>query len=133
MMRLYPNITASSTTASVTSRHNKAHVASASVSPTCSPALSNPSCKGRGANLSRAPIISLILISLRKFGAKIRISSEKIKQNARILKSVHHLYPLETTLFLSANPSSTTSVVGKKVRYIRHLPSQKVNLRALIP
>ena len=57
-----------------------APVASASVSPTCSPALSNPSCKGRGANRSRAPIISLIFIMyLRKFGAKVRILSEILK------------------------------------------------------
>src|SRR5699024_9438521 len=61
---------ASSSTASVTSRHNKAPVASASVNPICRPALSNPSCNGRGANRSRALTNSLIFIVNRKFGCK---------------------------------------------------------------
>ena len=51
---------ASSTIFSLTSRHNKAPDASASVNPTCRPALSQSSCKGRGANRSRALNTSFI-------------------------------------------------------------------------
>ena len=59
-MRLQPLATASSTIFSVTSRHNKAPETSVSVNPTCRPALSNPSCRGRGANCSRARSTSFI-------------------------------------------------------------------------
>lgn len=59
-MRLHPFCRASSTTLSVTSRHNNAPDTSASVNPTCRPALSQPSCKGRGAKRSRASTTSLI-------------------------------------------------------------------------
>ncbi len=69
-MRLHPNEIASSMIASVTSRHNKAPVASASVNPICRPALSNPSCNGRGANRSRALTIFLIFTINRKFECK---------------------------------------------------------------
>ena len=37
---------------------------SASVNPICKPALSNPSCNGRGANISRAFAISFILTKM---------------------------------------------------------------------
>ena len=59
-MRLHSDAMASSTTSSVTSKHNNTPVTSASVTPICNPALSYPSCSGRGANISRAVAISLI-------------------------------------------------------------------------
>ena len=70
---------ASSTMRSLTSRHNKAPDASVSVSPSCRPALSQSSCKGRGANRSRAHITSFIFTLLQLYYimwfqfAKIRI------------------------------------------------------------
>ena len=64
-MRLHPLRMASSTMRSFTSRHNKAPDASVSVSPTCRPALSQSSCKGRGANRSRALITSFIFTLLQ--------------------------------------------------------------------
>lgn len=53
-MRLQPSLMASSTMASVTSRHNKAPETSRSVNPSCTPALSKSACRDRGAKRSRA-------------------------------------------------------------------------------
>ena len=75
--RLQPRRTASSTTRSVTSRHNNAPETSASVSPICRPALSQLSCSGRGANCSRALSTCFIFTLLRCFETtKLRLSAE---------------------------------------------------------
>ena len=70
-IRLQPFVTASSRMRSVTSKHNKAPETSVSVSPTCKPALSQLSCKGRGAKRSRALSTSFIF-TLQNYKEKPR-------------------------------------------------------------
>ena len=98
-MRLQPKAIASSTMASVTSRHNKAPETSASVNPICKPALSKPSCRGRGANCSRA------LTTFTIFTLIIRFRLQKYKDFAEYSLAICKI--LEDLTIISRNQRLT--------------------------
>ena len=122
-IRLQPSRTASSTTASVTSRHNKTPETSASVKPTCRPALSYPSCKGRGANRSRVLMTSFIFTP-----CELKICFGKIStffQNKRHLQTKNSIptpQKSKNLLFFFSLSSVCTNLLHE---YRRHLNKEK--------
>lgn len=104
-MRLQPSLIASSTIASVTSRHNKAPETSRSVNPSCTPALSKSACRDRGAKRSRAFTTSNIFTLITYLEYKDKELS--------VMPQTFYPFFASLTPFLPHSPSLFPSLPGR--------------------